>query len=65
MPKMKTNRGARKRFRVTATGKLKYSKAGRRHLLSGKGPKRRRSLRIRAIVPATHEDSIRRLVPYL
>ncbi|MBI4208765.1 MAG: 50S ribosomal protein L35 [Deltaproteobacteria bacterium] len=65
MPKIKTNRGTRKRFRVTATGKLKHSKAGRRHLLSSKGPKRRRGLRIKAIVPATHEDSIRRLIPYL
>ncbi len=45
MPKIKTNKSAAKRFRVTATGKIKYSKAGGRHLLSSKSRKRKRHLR--------------------
>ena len=45
MPKQKTNKGAAKRFKKTATGKLKYSKAGSGHLLGGKTRKRKRALR--------------------
>ena len=45
MPKMKTHKGSKKRFRVTATGKLKRHKAGKRHLLSHKTGKRKRQLR--------------------
>ena len=42
MPKIKTNKGAAKRFRVTGTGKIKRMKAGRRHLLTSKAPGRKR-----------------------
>ncbi|MCI0342850.1 MAG: 50S ribosomal protein L35 [Planctomycetales bacterium] len=45
MPKMKSVRGARKRFKITATGKVLRRKAGKGHLLSGKSPRRRRALR--------------------
>lgn len=45
MPKQKTHKGMKKRFKVTANGKAKHRKAGRGHLLSGKTPKRRRDLR--------------------
>ncbi|MDP6630676.1 MAG: 50S ribosomal protein L35 [Kiritimatiellia bacterium] len=45
MPKKKTNKAAAKRFKKTATGKLKYHKAGSGHLLAGKSRKRKRSLR--------------------
>jgi large subunit ribosomal protein L35 len=45
MPKMKTHKGSRKRFRVTATGKLKRRQAGKKHLLSHKTGKRKRQLR--------------------
>ncbi len=45
MPKMKTHKGSRKRFRVTATGKLKRRQAGKKHLLSHKSGKRKRQLR--------------------
>ena len=45
MPKKKTNKSAAKRFRVTANGKLKYSKAGSGHLLTSKSRKRKRNLR--------------------
>jgi large subunit ribosomal protein L35 len=45
MPKMKTHKGAKKRFRVTATGKVKRRQAGKKHLLSHKTGKRKRHLR--------------------
>jgi large subunit ribosomal protein L35 len=45
MPKMKTHKGSRKRFRVTAKGKLKRHQAGKKHLLSHKTGKRKRQLR--------------------
>jgi large subunit ribosomal protein L35 len=45
MPKMKTHKGSRKRFRVTASGKLKRSQAGKKHLNSHKTGKRKRQLR--------------------
>ena len=45
MPKMKTHKGSKKRFRITATGKLKRRKAGKKHLLSHKSGKRKRHLR--------------------
>ena len=45
MPKMKTHKGSRKRFRVTAGGKLKRRQAGKKHLLSHKTGKRKRHLR--------------------
>jgi large subunit ribosomal protein L35 len=45
MPKMKSNRGAAKRFRVTANGKVKHKKKFRRHILTKKSPKRMRQLR--------------------
>jgi large subunit ribosomal protein L35 len=49
MPKMKTHKGARKRFRVTASGKLKRSQAGKKHLNSHKTGKRKRQLRAKVI----------------
>jgi len=45
MPKMKSHKGAKKRFRVTASGKLKRMQASKRHLLSHKTGKRKRQLR--------------------
>ena len=45
MPKKKTNKAAAKRFKKTATGKLKYHKAGSGHLLASKSRKRKRNLR--------------------
>jgi large subunit ribosomal protein L35 len=45
MPKMKTHKASKKRFRVTATGKLKRRQAGKKHLLSHKSGKRKRHLR--------------------
>jgi large subunit ribosomal protein L35 len=45
MPKQKTNKGAKKRFKVTATGKVLFRPAGKRHIMSGKKSKRRRQMR--------------------
>jgi large subunit ribosomal protein L35 len=45
MPKQKTNKGAKKRFKVTATGKVLFRPAGKRHIMSGKSSKRRRQMR--------------------
>jgi large subunit ribosomal protein L35 len=49
MPKMKTHKGSRKRFRVSANGKLKRSHAGKKHLNSKKTAKRKRHLRSKAV----------------
>jgi large subunit ribosomal protein L35 len=49
MPKQKTNKSAKKRFKVTAGGKIKYHKCGKRHLLSSKTGKRKRQLRHPAV----------------
>jgi len=64
MPKLKTNKGTRKRFKVTATGKIKRAKANKRHILTKKSRKRKRSLRNKAIVSPTMEKQFKRLLPY-
>jgi large subunit ribosomal protein L35 len=50
MPKKKTKKAAAKRFRVTATGKVTYNKAGSGHLLSSKTRKRKRNLRSKGVL---------------
>ncbi|HEY2989163.1 MAG TPA: 50S ribosomal protein L35 [Candidatus Binatia bacterium] len=65
MPKIKSNRGAMKRFRVTGTGKIKRSKGFKGHLLSSKSKKRKRRLRKSALVSAVEQKNIRKLIPYL
>ena len=65
MPKIKTRRGAAKRFKTTGSGKLKRAKAFRRHILTTKTTKQKRHLRGNTEVAAVDERAIRRLVPYL
>lgn len=65
MPKMKSNRGANKRFRATGGGGIKRAKSGKSHILTSKDRKRKRGLRKSALVDKTNERSIRRLLPYL
>ncbi len=65
MPKMKSSRGAMKRFKVTASGKVKRSRAGKSHLLSSKSKKRKRRLRHSTLVSAKETKTIRKLIPYL
>ncbi len=65
MPKLKTSRGAAKRFSVTGTGKFKRSKAFLRHQLSCKTRKQKRGLGKSAIVHPTNAKALRKLLPYL
>ena len=64
MPKIKTNRSAAKRFRVTGTGKIKRNKAYKRHILTSKGKKQKRHLRKATTVAAAEAKNIRKLIPY-
>lgn len=63
MPKMKTNRAAAKRFRRTATGKLRRRKAYRSHILTKKSAKRKRNLRKPTLVSKADAKRINRLLP--
>lgn len=65
MPKIKTNSSAAKRFKVTASGKIKRNKAFKRHILSSKNKKRKRNLRHATMVAAAEQKNIRKLIPYL
>ena len=65
MPKMKTNRGAAKRFKVTGSGKIKRNKAYTSHILTKKSTKRKRGLRKSGIVDSANAKSIKRILPYM
>ncbi len=66
MPKLKSHSGAKKRFNLTATGKVKRAHAFKRHLLNGHGKttKRKRSLRQGAYADSTNAPTIKRMIPY-
>lgn len=64
MPKIKTHRGAAKRFKVTGSGKIKRFKAYKSHLLTGKPSKRMRGLRQSALVPEAQLANVKKLLPY-
>jgi large subunit ribosomal protein L35 len=63
MPKMKTHRGAAKRFKRTGTGKLTHAQKGKRHILTKKSSKRKRHLRDRVVVSATDQKRLELLLP--
>ncbi|MEW6664265.1 MAG: 50S ribosomal protein L35 [Thermodesulfobacteriota bacterium] len=65
MPKIKTNRGAAKRFKTTGSGKVIRSKAFASHILTKKTTKRKRKLRRSTLIDATNMKNVKRLVPYL
>ena len=65
MPKIKTNRAAAKRFKVTGTGKLKRNKAYKSHILTKKSAKRKRNLRKATITDATNVKNMKKAMPYL
>jgi large subunit ribosomal protein L35 len=65
MPKIKTNRGAAKRFRATKNGKFKRAKAYGKHLFTAKSPKRRRNLRQQGLVSDADWKAVRGMLPYL
>ena len=64
MPKMKTNRAARKRFRYTAGGKVRRSHCNGSHILTKKTRKRKRRLRQTTIADARNTKQVQRLLPY-
>ncbi len=63
MPKMKTHRGAAKRFKRTASGKIARRRQGKRHILTKKSPKRKRQLRRPALVHAADLPRVKHLLP--
>ena len=65
MPKMKASRSAAKRFKLTGTGKLKRSKAYKRHILTKKTTKNKRNLRKPAMVDSTNVKNMKKILPYL
>jgi large subunit ribosomal protein L35 len=64
MPKIKTNRGAAKRFRKTASGGFKRRQAYRNHILTKKDTKRKRGLREPAQVSAADRPAVKKMLPY-
>ncbi|HUU00712.1 MAG TPA: 50S ribosomal protein L35 [Myxococcota bacterium] len=64
MPKMKTNRGAAKRFKVTKGGKVKVKHSKLRHILTTKSKKRKRKMRKTSFVDGADLKQVRRLLPY-
>ena len=65
MPKIKTHRGAAKRFSLTGTGRVKREKAFASHILTSKSSKRKRNMRRSAVADKTNEAALKRLLPYL
>jgi len=65
MPKMKTNRGAAKRFKVTASGRFKRTQSHHRHILTKKSTKRKRQLRSPSLVASVDTAMVRRMLPYV
>lgn len=64
MPKVKTHRGAAKRFKKTATGKLVHQKQGKRHILTKMSSKRKRQLRREGVLVKGDEKRLKELLPY-
>ena len=64
MPKLKTHKGAAKRFRTTASGKVKRGHSHARHILTKKTTKRKRALDIDVLVSEADEKRIERMLPY-
>lgn len=64
MPKLKTHKGAAKRFKRTGTGKIKRSHAFARHILTSKGSARKRRLAASVMMDDTNSPEIARMLPY-
>jgi large subunit ribosomal protein L35 len=65
MPKIKTHRGAAKRFKITGTGKVSRRRAFKSHMMTGKSAKRTRKLRTSALISPGEQKAIKCLLPYL
>ncbi len=64
MPKLKTNKSAAKRFRVTGGGKIKHKKKGMRHNLSSRNKDSKRGLRQTGYISEADHDNVRAFIPY-
>ena len=64
MPKIKTHSGAKKRFNLTKTGKVKRARAYKSHILNKKDRKRKRRLRQTTMADVTNMKAIKLLIPY-
>ena len=64
MPKMKSKRGAAKRFKVRGSGSIKRAGAYKRHILTKKTTKRKRQMRKRSAVDSTNLAAVRSMLPY-
>ena len=64
MPKLKTHRGAAKRFKKTANGKIKRSKAYKSHILTKKTTKRKRALDMPSLVSKADHKNVAAMIPY-
>lgn len=64
MPKLKTCRGAAKRFTILKSGKIRRKKAYHSHILTSKSTKRKRGLRKMTLIDAKDREQIRKLLPY-
>ncbi len=62
MPKVKTNSSAKKRFKVTGTGKITFQKAFKRHILTKKSTKRKRNMRMKGEVSSPNMHFVKRLL---
>jgi large subunit ribosomal protein L35 len=64
MPKLKTHRGAAKRFKKTGTGKFKRGNAFKQHILTSKARSRKRKLKGTSVVAPADSATLRRMIPY-
>ena len=64
MPKLKTHSGAKKRFSLTKSGKVKRAKAFKSHILTKKDTKRTRRLRAGGYADPTNEHAVKKMIPY-
>jgi len=64
MPKLKTHRGAAKRFKKTASGKIKRSNAFKSHILTKKTTKRKRALDMPGLVSKADQKNVAAMIPY-
>jgi len=65
MPKLKTHKGASKRFKVTGTGKVMRNHAFARHILTSKRRKRKNKLHESVVADASNQPALKRMLPYL
>lgn len=64
MPKIKTHSGAKKRFKLTKTGKVKRAHAYKSHILNKKSTKRKRNLRKTTVADVTNTAAVKKMIPY-